>query len=78
MNNALGKKMWKEAIASSRVGAFVGPDKHHEAYNSGVSVSGHISKEKLPAHKSGARLTQLAGKESDLFYEWESCSSLLQ
>jgi hypothetical protein len=77
VNNAL-EKMWKEAIASSGVGAFVGPDKNHEACNLGLSVSGQISKEKPPEYKSGARLTQLTRKESDLFFEWESYTSLLQ
>jgi len=57
------KKMWKEATASSSVGAFVGPDKNHEAYTLGLSVSGQSSKEKPPEYKSGARLTQLTRKE---------------
>jgi len=40
--------MWKEAIASSGVLVFVGPDKNHEAYNLVLSVSGQSSKEKPP------------------------------
>jgi hypothetical protein len=42
--NAL-KKMWNEAIASSGVLAFVGPDKNHEAYNLGLSVSDDFARE---------------------------------
>jgi len=70
--------MWKQAIASSGVLASVGPDKNHEAYNLRLSVSGQSSKEKPPEYISGARLIQPTRKESGLFCEWESCSSLLQ